>query len=107
MLLYAEKQGYDAVLSAPCDSLPVPNLCKLLPVTGGVLAGWPLLGLWPVGLAQLLVHRLAHDADRSVFGWIAAAGLPELPAPPGLTNVNRPADLAVRPEVIGDRRADP
>lgn len=94
-LLYAEQHGYDAVLSTPCDAVSVPRLNDLLPSSGGVLRGWPLFGLWPTVLLPTLQRHLSESADRSVFGWIAVANLPELPAPEGLVNVNRPGDLDI------------
>ena len=106
-LRYARQHGFDIVLTAPCDSFPIPDLRACLPGSGGVLANWPLFGLWPVALGARLERHLVKTANRSVFGWVAVAGVPELPAPPGLINFNRPADLAVRAEVIGDSGADP
>lgn len=101
-LLHGETGGFDAVMTAPCDAVTVPDLRGLLPATGGVVSGWPLFGLWPVAHAQPLLDHLEKGGDRSVFGWVAAAGMPEFPAPTGLVNINRPADLAVRAKMVGD-----
>ena len=103
---YAQANGYDAVLSAPCDATVVPPLGELLPATGGVLRGWPLFGLWPTGVADMLHDHLTRTQNHSVYGWIAAADIPQFPAPAGLVNVNRPDDLAVRGEIAPDRGTD-
>ena len=84
-LHHGHSGGYDAVLTAPCDALPVPDgLSALLPRTGGVVRGCPLMGLWPTTLSATLDDHIAKFTDHSIRRWIAACGLPEfdLPDPP-------------------------
>jgi molybdenum cofactor guanylyltransferase len=90
----AKAGGFDAVLSAPCDTLPVPtDMPSFLPLSGGVIEGWPLLGLWPVALTSTLDLHLAGSGNRSMMGWIKQAGLAIIAPPCCLRNFNTPADL--------------
>jgi molybdenum cofactor guanylyltransferase len=88
-------EGYDAVLTAPCDALPVPdNLLTVLPRTGGVVRGCPLMGLWPTTLSAALDEHILRNADHSIRRWIAACGLPEFNLPDPPHNFNTLADFA-------------
>lgn len=93
-LRQASRYGFSHVLSAPCDSLPIPS--DLVPRLGdgGVFEGWPLIGLWPVAFAPLLSAHLQQTGDRSVYSWLRTSGLPEVPPPDGMANINTPDDLA-------------
>ena len=95
-LLHARASGYDAVLTAPVDALPVPdNLADLLGGEGaGVVASHWLFGLWPSALAPALEAHL-RSGKRSVKSWADACGARQV-ALPGLPplNVNTPAILA-------------
>jgi molybdenum cofactor guanylyltransferase len=95
-LHHAADHGFDAVLSAGCDVLPVPDLRQ---VTGSaaaaVVAGQPLLGYWPVALAQRLDDHLASQPDRSMRGWVAASGACELATEGAFHNLNTRAELAL------------
>lgn len=91
-LHHAAGQGYDAVLTAPCDApvLPADVMARL--GDGGFLAGTPVVGLWPVRLAAELDAHLAAGGDRSVRRWAHALGMPAIDGE--VANVNRPEDLA-------------
>jgi molybdenum cofactor guanylyltransferase len=93
-LHHAATNNYGEVLTAPCDTLPVPPaLLALLPGDGAVLENFPLFGRWPATLAQLLDDYLKTTDDRSMRGWIAWCGVGTVPAPPGLVNTNTPDKL--------------
>jgi molybdopterin-guanine dinucleotide biosynthesis protein A len=94
-LVYAGEHGYTQVLTSGCDlpDLP-PNLVAMLSPGPGVVAGQPLLGLWPAELAPALLDHLARSDDRSMRGWIAVAGARRVPFAGDIANINTPADLA-------------
>lgn len=95
-LHHARGQGYDAVVSVPCDTPLLPaDLVRLLRAAGPIAfaAAIPVIGLWPASLGEVLDRHLATASDRSMRRWIAIAGA--VPAEIGpLANVNTPADLA-------------
>jgi molybdopterin-guanine dinucleotide biosynthesis protein A len=103
-LLLAERERFDAVLSAPCDMPFLPtDLAARLRVAGppavALSAGrvHHLVGLWPVGLLRDLAMCLAEPYSRAVEAWadrhrprpVIFAGRPD-----PFFNVNTPADLA-------------
>jgi len=94
-LFHAAAEGFDAVLTAGCDVLPVPpDLVRLLAPAPAYIAGQQLFGLWPAGLAGQLETHLAVSTNRSIRGWIAATAARAVPCETALFNFNRPADLA-------------
>lgn len=72
-LAYAGQHGFDMVLTAGCDVLPVPPdlAARLLPAPA-LFATQPLFGLWPVSLLPLIDRQIEQD-DRSLRGWASAA----------------------------------
>jgi molybdopterin-guanine dinucleotide biosynthesis protein A len=95
-LNHARDNGFDAVLTAPCDTPTVSHdLLDALIADGGpaYVRDCPVIGIWPAMLAPA-IERFLEGPDRSVRGWAAgiAARPIDLPAPP---NVNRPDDLAL------------
>lgn len=92
----ARTLGLDGVLSAGCDTLPVPpDLAeRLAGATPAYLEGHYLLSWWPVQLAGLLDRHLSQENDRSMRGWIARCGARAVPSPCPLHNLNTPDDLA-------------
>ncbi len=95
-LAYAAANGFDAVLTAACDTplLPptvLPQLAKgRLPA---YLDGQPLIGLWPASLAADLDAHLAATTDLSMRAWIKRCGARRVRGPI-LPNINTPEDLA-------------
>lgn len=72
-------KGFDAVLTAPCDALPLPaGMPAIFPPTGGVVRQSPLVGLWPASLSTRLDDHLSASRDRSVRSWIATCGIAEV-----------------------------
>jgi molybdopterin-guanine dinucleotide biosynthesis protein A len=101
-LHYAAANGFDAVLSVPCDTprLPADLRDQFGDVGDGVVAdGLPVIGFWPARLHAALDDFLAKGGSRALGAWAAHAGarrvvLRDLPA-----NVNTRADLKrLRPQ---------
>ena len=91
-LHHAAATGFDAVLSAPCDVPDLPDdLVQRLGEGPVVVAGQPVVGLWPARLAAPLDAWLAAG-ERSVRGFAAAVGARAIALP--LANINSAADLA-------------
>lgn len=78
-LNYAAVHGFDAVLSAPCDVLPLPaNLLSYLGSRGpSHLRNQHAVGCWPARLAREL-DRHIEEGNRSVRSWIAHCGSREV-----------------------------
>jgi molybdopterin-guanine dinucleotide biosynthesis protein A len=90
----ASRRALIAVVTAPCDVLPIPDLTALQGETATTFAGQPLLGFWPVSLAGALRMHLSGQPERSMRGWIATCNARELPSATRLHNFNIPADIA-------------
>jgi molybdopterin-guanine dinucleotide biosynthesis protein A len=87
--------GFDMVVSVPCDAafLPGDLVARLLAVGGaGYAASLPVIGVWPVALADRLDAHLAAGGDRSMRRWVAAIGAGAV-AVEGVGNINTVADL--------------
>lgn len=94
-LHHARAQGFETVLTAGCDILPVPaNLPALLGEANAIAKGQPLIGLWDVALADALHHHLATQDDRSMRGWVTISGARTVALDAGFHNLNTPEDLA-------------
>jgi molybdopterin-guanine dinucleotide biosynthesis protein A len=93
-LAYARAHGFDAVLTAGCDVLPIPDsLAVLLGDGPACVAGQRMLGLWPADLLPRLEHQLATSEDRSLRGWINLCGAKEIPVDMQFHNINTITDL--------------
>lgn len=87
--------GFDVVLTAGCDVLPIPpDLAERLAPAPAVVAGQRLLGLWPAALAPRLAQHIATVPGRALRGWIAAAGAREVVFDTAFHNINTPDVLA-------------
>jgi molybdopterin-guanine dinucleotide biosynthesis protein A len=108
-LHYAVANGFDAVLSAGCDTPLLPaDLVERLSGAGeaAYLRDLPIIGLWPARLAALLEQHLDTTDDRSLRAWarLASAAPVELDSP--LANVNRPEELeAIKTAPLGAGRS--
>lgn len=103
-LLTAEREGFSAVLSVPCDMPFLPNnLRARLEAAGAPAVAVSLgrvhhmVGLWPVAALRDLAMSLAEPWSRAVEAW--ADRLRPRPAiwtgrPDPFFNVNTPDDLA-------------
>ena len=97
----AQHKGFDMVLTAGCDVLPVPTFSRhhgLDPGSGflpRVIKGQPLFGLWPASLAPQLEDHLATQTDRSMRHWIAIIGAREVECDIAFHNLNTRDDFAL------------
>jgi molybdopterin-guanine dinucleotide biosynthesis protein A len=92
---FAEKSGFNDVLTSGCDlpDLP-PDLAERLRSGPAVIAGQPLLGLWPAALAGAISDYLERDGDRAMRSWIALTGARRVTLDRALANINSRDDLA-------------
>jgi molybdopterin-guanine dinucleotide biosynthesis protein A len=93
-MCHADAKGFDGVLTAACDALPMPDLTRLVGDEPAVIAGHWLFGFWPTALAGDLHAWLSGQPDRSVRGWLARCGATEIEADGPIFNLNTKADLA-------------
>ncbi len=94
-LFVAREHGCQYVLSMPCDTPELPdNLLRALVEAGrpAYAAACPVIGLWPVLLAEALEQHLADGGPRSVRRWAEIAGIEAVESAP-IPNVNTPAEL--------------
>lgn len=93
VLDHAMSNGFDGVLTAACDALPVPDLTELVGEGPAVVEGHWLFGYWPSELAGELRAWLAGQPDRSVRGWLVRCGAAEIPATATIFNLNTRDDM--------------
>ncbi len=94
-LHFAAANGFEFVISAPCDAPLLDDaLLSHLRSAGDnrFLVEMPVIGCWRSDGAAALDQHLRASNDRSMRRWAALIGAVPLdhPAPP---NINRPADL--------------
>ena len=94
-LHHAVAHGFDAVVTAGCDVLPVPDLRALVGPVAAVVEGQRLFGFWPVALRAQLDAHLAEQADRSIRHWIAVSGARSVACASSFHNLNTRADFAL------------
>ena len=93
-LLHGQAIGFTHVLSAGVDvpNLP-PDLADMLSGKGAaIVRSQPVVGLWPVELADSLADFLESDG-RALYGFADRVGARQVAFDPPLLNVNRPEDL--------------
>lgn len=94
-LHFARDNGFDYVLSAGCDVLPLPQIPeRARPETACYVDGHYLFGLWSASLASVLDRHLEQQSNHSMRHWIEATGAHALPATVAHANFNTPSDLA-------------
>ena len=98
---YAQRNGFDAVVTAGCDVLPVIDLRALAGPVAAVIQGQPLFGFWPVDLAERLDRHLATELDRSMRRWIAVSGAAQVISTARFHNLNTRDDLAAYCALLG------
>ena len=95
-LRHAADNGFDAVLSVPCDTPDIPgDLVALLNAAAlpACLADQPVIGLWHATLSGMLDVHLAETNDRSLRAWARQCGAVTVKGPV-LVNVNQVEDMA-------------
>jgi molybdenum cofactor guanylyltransferase len=100
-LRYAASNGFDAVLTAGCDVLPVPDLRALVGPSPAVVEGQRLFGYWPVALKAVLDDHLVTQIDRSIRSWVATTGARSVACPVPFHNLNTSADFALYAQTQG------
>tara|TARA_R110000787_G_scaffold94582_1_gene197332 strand:- start:110 stop:655 length:546 start_codon:yes stop_codon:yes gene_type:complete len=101
-LHHGREKGFDAVLCAGCDTLPVPaDLGARLSPGPAVVDGHWLMGLWPVSLADALDRWLADQPDRSIRGFMLHVGARIVPLGEDFVNINTPEALAQAETLLG------
>lgn len=94
-LHHARADGFDAVLTAGCDTLPVPGrLADLLGYRAGVVKDQPLFGFWPATMDGQLDAWLANQPRRDMRGWIEESGAQEIETDTAFSNLNTQEDYA-------------
>ncbi len=94
-LHHARAEGYDWVVSVPCDAplLPDDLVARLLADGPSYAAAMPVIGRWPAALADRLDAFVATDPRRSMRGWAEAVEAVAVDVG-AIVNVNTPDDLA-------------
>lgn len=95
-LRHALDHGYEAVVSAGCDTpmLP-PDLVLRLQCAGPVsyLHDLPITGLWPAALSPELDRFVAGSPRLSMRAWAASARAVAIDLPRPIPNINTAQDL--------------
>jgi molybdenum cofactor guanylyltransferase len=92
-LHYAAAENFDAVFSAPCDVLPVPDMRSLMGDRPAVVAGQYLFGYWPSSLAAKLAQYLGSQSNHAMKAWLLACEAQEIASQNSFHNFNTQADF--------------
>jgi len=107
-LAYAQANDFTTVLTSGCDLPDIPaDLAHRLAPGPAVIAGQPLLGLWPAALASELHLYLEQDGDRAMRSWIARTGTRRVHLDWQLANINTRDELSAYLSSRADRRSSP
>ena len=92
-LRQAQAHGFDAVVVTACDipALPAGLVAQLIEAMPAFAVEAPVIGCWPVDLADQLAGFLTGD-DRSMRAWARAGGATGIASGP-IRNINYQADL--------------
>lgn len=94
-LYYAQQNGFDEVVTAGCDVLPVAKFPGELTDGKAIyIDGHYLFGVWPVGLAPLLDRHLSQQTNLSMRHWIAQIDARAIRFGEAFRNLNTPLDVA-------------
>lgn len=94
-LLYAQQNGFDEVITAGCDVVPVAKFSRHKnDRRAKYIDGHYLFGVWPVALAPLLEQHLRHQDNLSMRCWIKAIGAHAITSSDPFHNLNTPLKLA-------------
>lgn len=95
-LRHALNHGYQAVVSAGCDTPMLPaDLVLRLQCAGPVsyLRDLPIAGLWPAALSPELDRFIAGSPSRSMRAWAASTRAVAIDLPRPIVNINTAQDL--------------
>lgn len=94
----AAQRGHAGALCVPVDVHPLPGDLRqrLNGSHPAVFADQHMIGWWPATYAEA-IDRFIAGGGRAVHDWIAKADARIALDPPGLVNVNAPADLGRLP----------
>lgn len=95
-LRYARDHGYEAVVSAGCDTPMLPaDLVLRLQCAGPVsfLHDLPITGLWPAALSPELDKFIVGSPSRSMRAWAASTRALAIDLPCPIANINTTQDL--------------
>ncbi len=93
-LHFGQVGGYDMVVTAGCDILPLPDFRALFTTTVvTVVEDQPLLGCWPTAMAADLEQHLERSTNLSVYHWLDMVDAAHIELPGVHHNFNTPADL--------------
>ena len=90
------RQGFDAVVTVPCDTPLLPDDLVARLSAAGVpshVADLPVIGLWPTSLAEPLAQHLERPGSRAVRRWATAVSSRPVGCP-DIANVNTRDDLS-------------
>jgi molybdopterin-guanine dinucleotide biosynthesis protein A len=94
-LEYAERSGFDLVLTCGVDCVGVPSdLYPSLDPAPAYVASQPVLGLWPVQALDTLKELLSGASKHSMLAFATAIGARPVRLAEEPANVNTPQDLA-------------
>lgn len=94
-LQYAQQNGFDEVVTAGCDVLPVPEFQReRLDEHATYVDGHYLFGVWPVELAPILERHLSGQNNFSMRHWIAAIDAHAINSATTFYNLNTQSDFA-------------
>lgn len=94
-LQYAQTNGFDEVVTAGCDVLPVPEFQReQLDGRAIYVDGHYLFGVWSVELAPILEKHLSGQNNLSMRNWIAVIAAHPIGLADTFENFNTPSDLA-------------
>jgi len=95
-LHHGAEHGFAAVLTSGCDVPIFPGALAEALIGGGpaILSAMPLIGYWPVGLADDLDRFLVTTGRHAIRGWAEFVDARRIDLPGlSLPNINRPEDL--------------
>ncbi|MBN8842609.1 MAG: molybdenum cofactor guanylyltransferase [Sphingomonadales bacterium] len=90
----ARAAGFTHILSLPCDTPEVPGalLSQLCRSDGAIVAGCPVIGLWPTDDGERLEQWLAAGRSKSVRAWAEDRRYAAIDAAP-ILNINHVGDM--------------
>lgn len=95
-LFYANQNGYDAVISFPCDTICAPahmNMAWFVAdASPKYMKAQPVIGYWPTPLSANLHQWMISQKRRSVLAWIDHIRAKSAEAS-HFRNINTPLDL--------------